>query len=99
MPLFIAALWGALLQLLGTLVGRVLVSLGIGYVSYTAVDTSIGYVKTFFVNSLTGLPADALGIMSALKVGTCVSMLASALLMRLTLAGLASGTLKKMVIK
>ena len=45
MPLIIAALWGALIEIAGTLVGKVLVSLGIGYAVYTGVDTSITWAK------------------------------------------------------
>lgn len=99
MPLFLASLWGGLISVLGTVVGRVLLSLGIGYASFTAVDTSIAFAKAQFLTGLAGLPATALGIMAVLKIGTCVSMLTSALLMRLTLGGMAAGTIRRMVIK
>lgn len=99
MPLIIAALWGALRQLLGTFIGAALFSIGIGYVTYTGVDVSLAWVKASFLSGLSGMPANALAIAGMLKVGVCVSMLLSAVSMRLTLAGLTSGTLKRMVLK
>ena len=99
MPLLLAALLGGLVQAAGTLVGRVLISLGIGYVAFTGVDASITWAKNQFLSGVSGLSADAIGLASTLKVGVCVSMLLSALTARLTLNGLTSGTIRKMVQK
>lgn len=99
MPLFIAALWGALISMVGTLVGRVLVSLGIGYVSYTGLDILTTFAKNQFLAGMSGLPAQAVGLASTLKIGVCVSMLLSALVARLVLQGMTGGTLTKMVTK
>ncbi|WP_439462631.1 DUF2523 family protein [Roseateles sp. NT4] len=41
MPLFLGALIGALISAAGTLVGRVLLSLGIGYASYSGIDAGL----------------------------------------------------------
>ena len=45
MPAFIAMLLGGLIQICGSLVGRVLVSLGISLVTYTGMSVSINYLK------------------------------------------------------
>jgi hypothetical protein len=97
MPLLIAALWGALVPMLGTMVGRVLVSLGIGYVSYTGIDATMGWAKAQFLSGMSGLPSQAIGLASTMKVGVCVSMLLSALVARLVLQGLTGGTITKMM--
>jgi len=99
MPLFIAALIGALVQAAGTLVGKVLLSLGIGYVSYTGVDASITFARDALIQSFNGLPPVALQVAGTMKLGVCVSILTSALVARMTLAGLTSGSIKKMVVK
>ena len=99
MPLFLAALWGALIQVAGTLVGKVLLSLGIGYLTFTGVDASLAWAKAQFLAGLSGLPASAVGLASTMKVGVCVSMLLSAVTARLALAGVTSGTIKKMALK
>ena len=99
MPIFLAALLGGLISAAGTLVGRVLVSLGIGYVAFQGIDASMIWAKAQFLAGMSGLPAAAVGLAGTMKVGVCVSMLLSALAARLTLMGLTSGTLKKMVVK
>ena len=99
MPLLIQALLGALAAGAGTIVGRVLISLGIGYIAYTGLDTMVGAAKTQFVSSLQGLPGVALQIASVMQLGVCVSILTSAFLTRLLLRGLSSGAVTKMVMK
>lgn len=99
MQLFIAALLGALVQAAGTLVGKVLLSLGIGYVVYTGVDASLAWMKAQAVAGFAGAHAQTLAAMGALKVGNQISILFSALTARLTLNGLTSGTIKRMVTK
>lgn len=98
-PILAWSLVGALIQVVETLVGRVLLSLGIGYVTYTGVDMTFAWAKTQFLNGVSGLPPEGIQIMAMLKIGVCVSMLLSALTARLVLMGLTSGTVKKMVIK
>jgi hypothetical protein len=99
MPIFIAALIGALVQAAGSLVGKVLLSLGIGLAVYSGVDASITWARDFAVASFSALPADAVGIASTMKVGVVISMLCSAVVTRLTIQGLTSGTMKRMVQK
>lgn len=102
MPIFLAALLGGLSGAAGSLVGRVLVSLGLGFVTFSGINTLIDWAKTSLVSSLTGLPADAVGLLTTMRVGVAISMLFSALLMRLALNGLtsvASGSVTRMVQK
>jgi hypothetical protein len=99
MPMFIAALLGALIEAAGTLVGKVLLSLGIGYAVFTGVDLSIAWARDFAVSSIQALPPVAVGIASTLQIGTFIAMVSSALVVRMTMAGLQSGTVKRMVQK
>lgn len=99
MPIFIAALIGGLVEAAGSLVGKVILSLGLGYITYSAVDTSITWARDQVIAQLSGLGADAVGVMSALKLGVCLSILCSALVLRLTLSGLTGGAIKKLVQK
>ena len=94
-----AALLGGLIQIAGTLVGQVLLSLGIGYVTYTGVDASLTWVKAEFLAGMAAGPAAAVQLAGLMKVGVCVSMLLSAVAARLVLMGLTSSTIKRMVIK
>lgn len=98
MPLFVAALLGGLVQLAGTLAGRVLISLGFAAVTYTGISASLGFLKTQALASLTGLPSQIVGLMAYMKVGEAISIVVSALLVRATLAGLsAGGSISKLV--
>jgi len=99
MPIIIANLWTAFIGLVGVLVAKVLVSLGIGYVAYTGLDTAITWAKAEFLSGMAGLPAYAIGMASTMKIGVCVSMLLSALTARLVFAGMTSGAMKRMVTK
>lgn len=99
MPAFIAALLGGLITAAGTLVGKVLISLGIGYVAYSGMDTLIEASKASFFSSVAGQGATVMQLAGVLQVGTCVNIIASAYLARLVVAGLTNGKLTSMVHK
>lgn len=99
MPLFVAAILGGLLNITASLVGRVLVSLGIGVVTYTGFSSSIDWLKSNAVSNLQGLGSDVVGMLSVLQVGTSISIIFSAMMARLLLQGLQGDTVKKWVTK
>lgn len=99
MPIFIAALLGGLVSAAGSLVGRVLIALSIGYVSYTGLDLILSAIESQIHASFTGFPALALSVLALLKVDVCINIALSACAARLVLAGITSGKLTKMVIK
>ena len=100
MPLAIAmALGGALLQLCASLVGRVLIALSIGYVSYKGYDLLLDSFRNLFTQYAGDLSPDTRKILGLLKLGTCFNIGLSALTIRATLGGLQSGGFKRMVTK
>jgi len=99
MPVFIAALIGALIQAAGTLVGRVLLSLGFGYVTFTGLDASLDFVKNMIVSHMGSLPAQAVAVLGAASLGSVLSIVLSALAARMLLDGLTGGAIKKLVLK
>jgi len=100
MPYVIAmAIGGMLLQMVASIVGRVLLALGVGYMSYQGFDVILGSVRTMFMNYAGGLSGDVLQILGLLKLGTCFNIAMSAILIRATLSGLQSGGFKRMVTK
>ena len=99
MPLFLAALLGGLIQAAGSFVGRALIALGIGYVSYAGINALLGWIKTQIITYLTGAPATVVAIMGLLKIDVAVSILFSAFAARLVLQGLTSDKVTRMVIK
>lgn len=99
MPLWVAAIIGGLIQAAGTLVGRVLVSLGFGYTVFSGIDTSITWARDQVLSHIGQLPATAIQLAGLMQVGTALSILTSALAVRMLLNGLQGGTLRKLSIK
>lgn len=98
MPIFIAALLGGLVSVAGSLVGRILISLGIGYVTYTGVSVALGAISSEIQGYFTGAPSTVVAMLGMFKADVCVSIITSAIVARLTLNGLTSGALTKMKI-
>jgi len=102
MQVFLAALFGGFLQVAGSLVGRVLLSLGISYAVFTGVDAALTAVKQDAFTALasaTGFAPQMAAFIGVLQIGTCMNIIFSAWAARLVLAGMTSGTIKRMVIK
>lgn len=99
MPAFIAALLGGLLELTKSLVGRVLVALGIGLVTYNGLGVTLDFLKTQALGSLSGAPSQLVSLLGFLGVGESISIISSAYLVRLALNGLTDGALKKFVLQ
>lgn len=91
MPALAAWILGGLIQIAATLAGRVLISLGIGAVTYSGISVTLGWLKTQALSSLSGLGSDAVALMAYMKVGESISIIFSALLVHATLAGLSEG--------
>jgi len=92
-------LLGALLSIAPSLVGQILISLGVGVITYSGLSVSLNWLKSNFVTAVLGLPPQVVGMLSMMKVGTCVSMIFSAILIRLTIQGLTGATFKRWVKK
>lgn len=99
MQVFILALLALLLRAVGTFVGKVLLSLGIGMVVFSGVDASLDWVRDQAISHLAATGGNTLRVISTLQIGTCISILASAYTARLVLNGLTGGTVKKWVHK
>lgn len=99
MPALVAILWGGLLNILGTLVGRIIAAVGVGVVTYTGVSSSLDWLKNQAVSSLQMLDPQVVGLLGVLKVGVFISIISSAVMARLLLSGLQSGTFKRWVTK
>lgn len=99
MPIFLAALGGMFLNIAGSLVLRVLVSLGIGVVAYKGLSVTLGWLKAQAVSSISGLSGDILGMLATMKVGNAVSVVFSAMLARMVINGLSGDTVKRWVTK
>lgn len=98
MQILAAAIIGALASAMGSLIGRLLLALGIGFVSYTGVDTLVANLTSAIQGNLSGIPGSLWSWLGILKVQTSISILTSAFSTRVAMSAL-SGTVKRMVFK
>lgn len=99
MPIFLAAFLGGLVTAAASVVGRVLIALLVGFVSYEGIDLLLGTFRNAFLSHAGALAPTIIGVLGTLKIGTCFSIIASSILIRLTIGGLTSGAVKKAVFK
>lgn len=99
MPLFLAALLGGLISAAGSMLGRALIALGVGFITYQGFDVALDTMKAMVIGYFHGLPAFVLQGAGMLKLDAAVSVIFSALSARLVLNGIQSGVAKKFAIK
>lgn len=99
MPVIVAAVGGMLIQLVGTLIGRALIALGLSVVTYTGMSTSLNWMKQQAISAIGGLPSEVAMMLSYMKVGVALSIVTSALLARMVIKGISGDTFKKWVLK
>jgi hypothetical protein len=88
---------GAMLQIAGNFALRMATALGIGVATYAGLSTTLDWLKSNVVVSLQALPPEIVGMLALMKVGSCVSMYFSALVIRMTLGGMTSGTVRTFI--
>ncbi len=99
MPLFLFGLLGALGSAAGNIVGRVLIALGIGYVTYQGLDILLSNMQEqIFLRFATGYP-EINAALNMLNIGKCINVTFSAIAARNIINGLTGGTFTKQVIK
>ena len=99
MPVLIAAMWTAFLALIPTIVGRVLLALGLGYVSYRGLDGAFTVAKETLFSNLSGFSAVTLQLAGVLEIGSAINIIASSYLAKLAVDGLINGVIKKLAVK
>lgn len=77
MPLLMSLL-GGLLTIAGSVVGRVLIALGMGFVTYSGFDVAITWLLTSIKSSLSAMPADVLAFLAYMWVDKAISLVFSA---------------------
>lgn len=99
MPIFVATLLGGLAQAAGSLVGRVLLALGMGFVSYQGLDLVLDGLRVMFVDNLALLDARVVQALGVMNVDRAFTLIMSAIAARLLIQGLSSGAVKRLVVK
>ena len=74
MPAFIPMIWGALASVLASLVGRVIVALGLSAVTYKGLDLLVSQFDSYINAQLAAVPADVSAILEYLGVYIAIKM-------------------------
>lgn len=99
-PFLIPAITGALLTVASSLVGRVLVALGVGAIAYTGLSSGLSYFQSTFSSAMGGAGGTIAGMAGTLQLDAVMSIYAAVGLVKFALSGAtAGGTMKKMVLK
>lgn len=96
--LFVPALMGALATAMGTLVGRAVLALGIGFVTYKGIDIGMQSLQENAIDSMKGIPAGMIGLMGYLWIDKAITVIFSAITVAITFKTI-GGAMKRMTFK
>lgn len=91
---FIIAAIGMLIPVMSTLVGRVLLALGIGYVTYKGMDVTASFLLNQIKDGLSQMPTEVIQFLAFCWIDKAIGMIFSAWMASIALKGLASGMTK-----
>lgn len=74
-------------------------ALGMGVVSYVGINAALDVFKGYFASSISSAGATLAGMAGVLKLDVCMSIFIAAGLARLAIAGVTSGSFKKLAMK
>jgi hypothetical protein len=98
MPLLMALL-GGLLTIAGSMVGRVLLALGMSYVTYSGFDLSINWLLNRIKDNMSSLPSEVVSFLAWCWVDKAIGMLFSAYSAALVVKLAGGTTLTKLITK
>lgn len=88
----VAGLFSAAFQV----VFKVLAALGIGYVTYVGMEALVDLNHAQIMALLNTLPPTTVALLGVLKVGVCINIWFSAMVMRMTLWGMSNDMFSRM---
>ncbi|MFB0826508.1 DUF2523 domain-containing protein [Chromobacterium violaceum] len=88
MPVLIAIVAAVITTLLTNLISRIIGAIGFGMISYAGANALLGYFKSIIQSSIGGLTSAIFSLMGMAGFGQAMSILFSALVIRMTLAGM-----------
>lgn len=77
-------------------VTKAAIGLGVGFIAYQGADTLVTQTEDQVFGLIGSLPPLAMQLVGVLKIGTCLKIIFSAMMMRLSIFGLNEGVIKRM---
>lgn len=97
--MLLSGLMGALAMSMASLVGRVLLALSIGFVTFTGMDVGVNWVLDNIKSSIGGMPAEILDFLAWVWIDKAITMVFSAFTVALAFQMAGGNSLTKMVVK
>lgn len=98
-PVVIAGAVAALASVAGSMAGRVMLALGMQLVTYGGLTVLLNQALSYATLNLDGFSGVGAQIIAAWRIHECLSILAGAVAVRMTLGGLTNGSLTKLVFR
>jgi hypothetical protein len=98
LAVFIPALMGALATMMASLIGRAILALGIGFVTYTGTMVVLTSMESALMSSVGALPADLIGLLGYLWIDKAITVIFSSVAASVAIRGI-GGTVKRAVLK
>lgn len=95
----VRVLIGGLLTVCGSMVGRVLLALGMGYVTYSGFDLTIGWLLAQIKANFSAMPLQVVNFLAFLWVDKAIGMIFSAYSAALLVKLGGSGKLTRLITK
>jgi hypothetical protein len=95
---FLPNLIAALALAMGSFAGRLLIALGIGFVTYKGIDVGVAALKQSVISGVQSQSADIVGLLGFLWVDKALTVVFSAFTVALSMKAI-GGSVKKMVAK
>lgn len=99
MPIWVASLIGGVLEVASSMVGRVLLAMGLGVVTYNGLDLGLAFFKQKMIDSLGSAGSIAVGMAGVLQLDVVMSIMIAAVTLKLLINGAQGGALKRWVVK
>jgi len=84
-------IWTFIASIIGPSVKKILVALGVGFVTYTGFDTAMDSLKDYVYMRLGSAPASVVQILGLLEVDKAINVIFSAIAFRAVLSGFRAG--------
>lgn len=94
----LAMLWSWLASILPALISKILLAIGIGFVTYQGIDVMFSSIEAAIITILGGVSADIIKIFGLARVDEMLSIVLSAHAIRIALVTVGGG-IKRMQIK
>lgn len=99
MPAIIPLLIGALLEVLASAAGRILLALGLSFITFKGVNVAINFLEDAIRNNMSAMPGQVVSFLAWCWVDKAISMMFSTYSVCMTFKMAGSTVLRKLVQK